>query len=1227
MPVIALAAILMLLAGSPLHAQNRFNADSATKARQAALAEQRAIMDAQRAEQRRVMDSAKTSRTRIMDSLKSVRANRADSLARVRKYRESRKFRDSVTHAREDRIAAVRDVQRARSDSVRDVRQRAMDSAVAVREAATAVFRKAQEQRSDSLARIRKYRESKRFTDSVAITRKARTDSLKDVRKAFSDSVTAVRRNTMDSTKAARKVVMDSLASERKVRTDSLTAARKQRADAMAKRMADKNKAAKTREKEKEKKLNLALEVKIKKKRSIYSNENMLKKKWSFQRRFFQNLYTHFNYYFNANRKMEEAEGNMERSVKDSWDSRISLLNFNPLRDSTVFAADMDSVIQKSSLGIQIHDPRTKWGDDLYLLMGKAYYYKGDKDNATAAFRYVVAMNQKAKADAAKRAAAKNKSGRVKREVVSIVTPDEKSLLGFLRHQPANNESLLWLARTYTTYGAYNDAESVLDILSSDTKFPESLNGRLALEQAYYALKHNDDLVAARNLDIVVADGSLPNATRRRAAYLNGQILQDAGKYNEAAAQFAKVSDLNPKVDLDFYARRNRAYALMLSGGVQKDAIASLKSMLNDGKFAAYFEQIYYVLGRLSANSGNTKEAIAYLQKGISAPKSTKKQKAVSFAALGNIYFNDARYTDARTAYDSVALYASAAPDDSSVTLAARRVQLVDKIAGPARVGAQEDSLLRLAAMSEKEQRAAVRRYIKQLEQRRADSIYRAENAGLAGLGQNDGSQANLMSWYFNNPTLMQQGVTEFKRKWGSRPAVDNWRRASAVAAASGNNTPAANTAGTGTDANANVGLDENGLPTEEALMAYIPTKPEDKAIAVNALQRSYVDMSNAYLRQFEDYTRAAAMLDTLDKRWSTNPYQAEATYIRYLIALRRNNLNEAQQFSELLREKYNGTEWASLVAPVNTDPNQSSEPVASVGSYYDATYDLLQQKEYGEVLSRTRNARRQYPTDENYSNRFRIVEAMAYAGSARYSEADSILNAFIRTHDGDPLKPWAETVLNYVGQRRKADSAARPPVAAPAPVVVDSAQAAAIGANAAMAGSTQAAAGNTGTQPGQLGQSTQPGQPTQPPMPAQPQTGLRNPPSIPDSTGAPAPANYAYRAGEQHYFVFAVNQMEPRAMGVKSGLGDFNNMKFGGSNLQSEVIPLSATKVMVVVKGLKNAAAAKSYLAQFRETKVLVREYKANEYQTFVISESNFSKLTADRNAGPYLVFYRKHY
>ena len=80
-----------------------------------------------------------------------------------------------------------------------------------------------------------------------------------------------------------------------------------------------------------------------------------------------------------------------------------------------------------------------------------------------------------------------------------------------------------------------------------------------------------------------------------------------------------------------------------------------------------------------------------------------------------------------------------------------------------------------------------VRRYIKALQARKADSAFQAENGGIAAAAIKDnadatGGDASGTSWYFSNPALMQQGISEFKRKWGSRPQLDNWRRSSALA-------------------------------------------------------------------------------------------------------------------------------------------------------------------------------------------------------------------------------------------------------------------------------------------------------------------------------------------------------------------------------------------------------------------------------------------------------------
>ena len=50
---------------------------------------------------------------------------------------------------------------------------------------------------------------------------------------------------------------------------------------------------------------------------------------------------------------------------------------------------ELDSVIYKCTAGILLHDLRNDWIDNLYLLIGKAYYYKKDFDSAAMTLQFI----------------------------------------------------------------------------------------------------------------------------------------------------------------------------------------------------------------------------------------------------------------------------------------------------------------------------------------------------------------------------------------------------------------------------------------------------------------------------------------------------------------------------------------------------------------------------------------------------------------------------------------------------------------------------------------------------------------------------------------------------------------------------------------------------------------------------------------------------------------------
>ena len=1058
-------------------------------------------------------------------------------------------------------------------DSLKESRKQTSDSLTALRKSRTDSIKTIQKKRSDSIAVIRKYKTSKRFADSVSIVRHNRMDSIKTRQQHFRDSIATVRKHTLDSSKVARKRITDSTKLVRQKFIDSIKMVRKAKTDSLAKVKAQKEQLAKAKEKKKEDLLKLKLELKMKQKHEAWSNKSMLKKKWSPMRRGLQNSFTHYNYYFNSNKKMQEALDNMQRSRKENYDSLIGLYPFDPNRDSSMISRDMDSIVHKISIGIQIHDPRVKWSNDLYLLLGEAYYYKGSYNNASIAFRYIISKDEEEK----KKQAAKNgySSYNKSKDAPSILEEENKSKLDFLKHKSVHNEAVLWLARTYTESHNVENTQSVLSLLESDAKLPDNLKGRLAVERAFAQLAEKNDPAAATQLAIAMDDDNLPNWLRLRAAFLNGQLLQNMGNYTDAANSFEKVLTYFPKIEMDFYSRKYIAYNRLLAGENIDDAITPLKRMLNDGKYVSYYDQVYYVLGQLAAKANENDDAIKYLTKSTTTPKATKKQKALSFASLGDVYYSSSQYSSAQYAYDSALKYSSAPYKDEQIVRASQRSKGLKEVSGPAGVIHEQDSLLALAQLTNKDQISRVREYLRYLEQKQEDSIANAENAGANGLvpidQDNDNTDAN--SWYFSNPSLVQQGTSDFQKKWGNRPLTDNWRRAASITFA--------NNSSQEDDGNGNT-KGNNGLPTEESLLQKIPNQQPQKDLCIKMEQRAYILLAKAYARQLEDYKMANNTLDTLDIRYPDHTQKEEELYLRYQIAIKQNDLNNAQKYSEELLTKYPQSQYANTLRPKHSESKSAANSTGkSVNAYYEETYNLVMQRQYTEALMHIKIAKDQYDNPV-YKKKFELIEAMCYAGMGEYNTADSMIGKFMRTYPTDTLVSYATTVKQYINEVRNGGMPSWYKDWPPKEEVI-------------------------------VGLDRKPVKPKPAPKVEKP--------VVPD-----IPPTYAYHADSQHYCIILLPSLDSKTVVLKNRIKQFDSSNYNAASLNMLLDMYNTTQLVLVIQKFPNADSAKSYMNNLLASPVL-QGYNPGEVKTFIISASNYRKMFADKTAQQYSTFYSLNY
>lgn len=1148
-----------------------------------------ALLKAQTEQRKHFADSLAKARKHKTDSTAKARKKITDSTAAIRKYKTSKKYTDSVTKARNKKLKAVQKERTAKLDSVQDARKKIMDSITTVRQARTDSVRTRQKNKTDSLAKVNKYKASKRYADSVTLVKRHRSDSIKFVQQTTRDSIAKVRKHTLDSAKTARLHIMDSTKAVRTKFADSLKMVRKAKTDSLTKKKEAKEKIAKTNEKKKQESMKLKLELKLKQKREEWSNKSMLKKNWGPIRRTTQNSFTHYNYYFNANRKMEEAELNMRRVNKENYDSLIGLFPFNPNKDSTLLAADMDSIVHKVSVGIQIHDPRVKWSNDMYLLLGQAYYYKGNYENASIAFRYIISNKKK---DKKGKSSGRSSYYARPKTATSIVEKKKKSKLGFLKHKSVHNDALLWLARTYVTAGKIENGESVISLLEFDHNLPDNLTGRLAVEKAFAYLEARNYTEASKQLYIAVDDDNLPEWLRLRMAFLNGQILQNMGEYAAAATSYEEVLRHYPKIEMDFYTRKYIAYNKLMAGNAVADAMVPLKKMLKDNKYSSYYDQVYFVLGKLAAKANKNDEAITYLSKSTKTPKATKKQKALSFAALGDVYYTTANYANAKIAYDSSAKYAGSSSKDKTVLAAIQKSAGLNEIAAPSGTIKELDSLLELASLSKRDQQNVVKKYIRALEKKRDDSIFNAENPVAGALKEvtPDGTSSGGSTWYFANPALMAQGSADFKRKWGNRPLSDNWRRASAAPLAGSSKTDPGAASEDKDDDEVKVGklVMRDGIPTEESLLATIPNTAAQKEQAIKTQQKAYILLAKAYVKQLSDYNQAIITLDTLNKRYPNHNQKEEELFLRYQIALKQNSLDKAQGYANELLTKFPKSQYASLLSKGNSESKISDEAMAEVAAYFDKTYELLMQRQYTEANMRAELGKTKYKHPV-YKKRFEVVEAMAIAGSGDYDKADTLISKFIKNNPSDSLTTWAKSVKQYVGDVRSNNG--KPSWYKEGPAVTAKPK-----EDKKVADSTMAAA--------------KPTEPTTPAKPAEPEI----------------PKMYAYHADSAHYCLIVLQGLDARTGKLKKAITSFDSAKYATSGLQTLIDLYKMDQGIVVVKNFTNAAAATKYLSDLNSSSVL-SEYKPEEISTCIISGFNYKKMFADKQVVDYLIFYNRFY
>lgn len=954
-------------------------------------------------------------------------------------------------------------------------------------------------------------------------------------------------------------------------------------------------------------------------------SEKMAEKPFTIKRKLVQNMVTRYNYYYHAKLKLEAVLKNINMQRQDNYNVFLPFYPFS-VDKLNLDANELDSVIQKASVAVQIHDPRGIWIDDSYLLVGKAYYYKGDMENANKTFAFINTTFAPKKREEYNAVVGHSEDSRI-----SIATSEKrKTWFGRLRHKSARNDAFLWQARTFLEQKQHDEAQSLLNILESDPYFPKRLDGQLAELQAYRFYKQGMYAETIDPLRDAIRKSKNNAAQKARMSFILGQIYASRNVLDSAMDAFRDVIAYHPDMMMDFNARVQIARAnVKANGGGLDQSLAALQKMLRKERFIPFRDAIYYNMAVIAANE-RPELALEYLQKGLRVESANMLQRTLTFKGMADIYYFRKDYLTAQRFYDSTA--AVMGPDFEDAKVITTRKEVLTDVAAKIALIKQEDSLQQIASLPASEREIMLAKMAANIRNARAEAAKKQKseernnrdrdnnnntsfnnpNNRFAGSNTSD----NGGDWYFYNASSKSSGFTEFRRRWGNRGQGDNWRRSQGMPLAQNNNN-AANPAPVGETPIPTAAESINQVPadsiTASLLAENLPVTPEAMEASRNKQMDAWFDLGKLYYDKLESPREAIAAYDTLLMRFPNNPRKAEVIYALYAWHNSQNHAQEAARYKQMMLQQFPGTNYANIIQYGNPkDENQ--EKRKAVSAVYDSAYIAYLTGRYDTVFTLKKQADSVFGFTSMQS-RFDLLEAMSIVKTRSEEEGKAAIDAFIKKYPGeDALLNQAQAIrevlnnkaqiVDYLGKLQIQRDASGSPivdenVSIRYPWQVQQQQmkdSLAAALNKSAADSAAAA--------------------IKPPAP-------------------PPPPVTPYRLGDEkaavpHFVVMYFNRVDKVLLDeALAQFSKYNAEKHLADKVETSSFALTPTEIMVIFRLFPSEDKALGYFDEISKAAqgTIIPRIRPTEYKFFIISRDNFILLNNTKDLPGYLKFFNSNY
>ncbi len=869
----------------------------------------------------------------------------------------------------------------------------------------------------------------------------------------------------------------------------------------------------------------------------------------TFVHRGYHNLTARYNGYYYATESIKEGEFKIRTSYKYDYDQYLPVfLTPSNLTTKATFP-EFDKAIKKSSNCIQRHTIKDKsgneiptagkWIDNNWNAIGISHFYKREFFSGIEAFEYVIRTYK---------------------------TRDKY-------------KALIFLARSYNEIGSPTQAEPIIGLLKDDKNISKYAKKELPAVQADYYMKRGMYKEAEASL-LNALKGGEPKKTksryklvsnfkskpskqiRARYSFILAQLYEEKKENRKAIQYYQKTISAKPDYDLVFNARIKQARLFDIKNGNVVKLKRDLLNMTKDIKNKEYLDIIYYTLGEILEKEKNETQAISNFQLSVKNSTQNPKQKALSYLKLGDISFENANYTASGAYYDSTMI--TLPKDYKDYDKINARKTTLETLVGYIKVIQRQDSLQKIAKMSEPDRDKFIENLIKKIEadEEKAKEDKEARealnqnpinnsNPGLNGLpGMNGGAKGD---WYFYNPTTLAFGLNDFVKKFGTRKLEDNWRRSQKALTI--DNPEDVSEKGSDTIKGKGVVkvVKGNNKKKKEYYLNDLPLNDSLIKKSNGNIIDAYYNLGSIYKDELGNNKRAIASFEDLNNRFVDHKYRPSTYYQLYKIFTEVKNKPQADYYKNKLYNEYPTCEYTLLMK----NPNYAIEKINKKGEveiFYTETYNEYATSNYTKAYDLSKESDYKFGKSD-FSGRFAFIRAMCIGKMKGVDSLEMALKQLQVLYPKDPTAKQAQEILEVLYN-------------------------------------------------------------------------IKHPSESNGLISENRTDTFTLKLGSEHFVVAVCPDDPAIANAFKSALTEFNSNFYSISNLTISSSLFGSAEQITNIKSFKNSEDAIRYIENLKKDKLVFNsKVKIEQFIIMAISADNLPRLFRKKTVSSYMPFYVDHY